>query len=251
MVFTHTGRVGDFFYSLPIYSAWYKKHGEPVRIVVPKNFPVLEETKRFALMFPFIADFIVSNLEVEFIRGGLPYRFDPNDYGISCDKWINIGFREYPNKFITQYYAEEHGLEIDYDFKIDVPYNLILEEKFRHKIGFANASSYRDDSEILEKVLQKSEVDYYKFSTDSTFWYNLCVAKHCKYNIVSGSMMSVLLMFARIPFSVFAWQTPLDLYYKSPVNQFGKMFFNLQSPFHTIESSKEDIHHTLNLNTFI
>lgn len=250
MIFTHTGRVGDFFATLPIYSAWYKRHNEKVTIVVPQNFPFVDTTKSFTLRLPFIQDFIISEFNVwHFDRGGVPYVFNPNDYGVDCNEWFNIGFRDMPkNRFVAEFCAEEHdGLEVDYDFEIEIPFDESIQELFEDKIGFADSSTHREDYGLLEQIMVKSEVPYHKFQHELSLWENLQISKHCRYNVTAGSAMSVLMSFAKIPFSVFTWQTPPIAFYRPSPKTFGIW----APPSEILKSDKADIIQYLNLSNFI
>lgn len=249
MVFTHSGRVGDFFTTLPIYSAWYKKYNDKVTIVVPNNFPFVETTKEFTKRFEFIEDFVVSDFNVwHFDCGGVPYKFNPNDYGVNCDRWINLGFRSYPTKFVADFCAEEYpGLEVDYDFSIEIPFDQEYSDKYSGKIGFSNASAHRDDYGLLEELVVKSGVDYHRFSHDVSLWENLMIAKHCSYNIAAGSAMAILMSFAKIPFSVFTWQTPPMTFYRPSPN----IFSIWQPPSEILKFEKRDLIKSLNLSNFV
>jgi hypothetical protein len=249
MVFTHTGRMGDFFATLPIYSAWNKRYNEKVTIVVPRNFPFAEAVKDFTQRFIFLNEFIISDYAVwHFDRGGVPYIFNPNDYGIECEKWINLGFRDVPNKFIASFCAEEHpDLRVDHDFSIQIPFIPELHEKYKNTIGFVDAAPYRDDCGVLERIMVKTELNYHKFSPDTSLWENLLIARHCAYNISAGSAMAVLLGFARIPFSVYTWQSPPNLFCKPSLD-----VFTIWAPPHEIiKQPKNEILKLLNLRDII
>jgi hypothetical protein len=244
MVFTHSGRLGDFFITLPVYSAWYKKYGQPVKIVVPENFPFAHVAREFVLPFEFIESFETCSFNVwHFDCGGIPYIWNPNDHGVNCENWINLGFRGLPDKYSADFCAEEHGIESDYNFYIDVQFNPELHEKYKNYIGFADASAHRDDHGILEQIMIKSEVLYHKFDLNLPLIENLKIAKHCKYNVCAGSAMAILLNFAKIPFSVYTWQTPPNSYYRPSPDIFGIW----TSPYEIIKSEKNDILKFLNI----
>lgn len=245
MVFTHSGRMGDFFATLPIYSSWYKTTGQKIQLVFPKNFPFVESTREFLMRFDFIETVITSSFEVwHFDCGGVPYIWNPNDHGVGCKKWYNLGFRHAPNKFVANFCAEEHGLEVDDDFYIDIPFDIELHERYKETIGFADASAHRDDYGILEKIMLKSEVNYHKFDVNIPLIENLKIAKHCKYNVCAGSVIAILLAFSKIPFSVYTWQTPPSIFYKpSPL-----VHSIWPPPIDILNHSKEDILKFLNIN---
>lgn len=249
MVFTHTGRMGDFFATFPIYSAWYKKYGEKVTIVVPNNFPFVEATEQFTRKFDFLGDFIRSSYNVwHFDRGGVPYVFNPNDYGIECNRWINLGFKAVPHKFIADFCSEDHeNLEVDYNFSFDIPFSTELHEKYKNTIGFVDASPYRDDHGVLERILVKAEVPYHKFNPDLPLWENLAIARHCSYVVSAGTAMAVLLAFANIPFAVYTWQSPLNVFARPSSN----IFSIWASPHEILNKPKDEILKFLNLKDLL
>jgi hypothetical protein len=236
--------MGDFFATLPIYSAWYKNTGQKIRLVFPKNFPFVESVREFLMRFDFIETVIVSSFEVSnFDCGGLPYKWNPNEYGVDCKTWYNLGFRHAPNKFVANFCAEEYGLDVDENFQLDIDFDESLNELYKGIIGFADASTHRDDYGYLENIMIKAGLNYHKFDTATSIETNLKIAKHCKYVISAGSALSVLLSFSRIPLSVFTWQTPPHLFYK-PSQYIHSIW---PTPKDILNNSKEDILKFLNI----
>lgn len=244
MVFTHSGKAGDFFSTLPIYSAWYKKNNEKVTIIVPENFPFANTVKQFTENLHFVKNFIISPYNVwNFDCGGIPYKFNPNEYGINCETWFNIGFRHSPTKYISEFCAEEHGLEYDHNFELEIPFDLELHEKYKNKIGFADAGTHRSEFGIVDKIIKKSGVDFHTFDINQPLIENLRIAKHCKYTVMSASSMAVLMAFAKIPFSVYTWQTPPHMFYSPHAD----IFCIWQTPHYILEQTPEKIIKILNL----
>jgi hypothetical protein len=244
MVFTHSGRLGDFFTTQPIYSAWYKKYNEPVTIAVPKNFPFIDSARDFVLQFDFINDFVVTDFSVwHFDCGGVPYVWNPNEHGLTCEKWINLGFKHIPDKNVAQFCAEDYNLEIDQDFSIRIEFDPELHEKYKDVVGFADASLHRDDVHVLKDIMLKTGLKFHTFDVSLPIIENLKIARHCLYNVCSGSAMAILMNFSHIPFSVYSWQTPMHSYF----TQCSTIHSIWQSPFYVVEQSKEDILKMLNL----
>jgi glycosyltransferase involved in cell wall biosynthesis len=239
MVFTHTGKLGDFFATLPIYSDYYKKTGEKARIVLPSNFPYAPVAMEFCKRFNFIENIEISSYTVDnFDLGGVPYRFNPNEYGVPCESWCNIGYRSIPNGvFAAKFCAEEHGLGYDENFHIDIPFIEELYNKYKNITGFANASVGRDDMTVLKSIMDKIDIEYHVFDDSLPIYDNLLIAKHCKKVICAGSSLSVLLGFTDIPFFVFTWQTDRNVFYSYNKD----ISYIEQSPFDIIKLPSVDI----------
>lgn len=127
MIFTHCGKMGDLFQCLPIMSAWYKKHNDKVKLVLG-NFPYNKECKPLLEMQECIDEVIYANylpnmMAKDGIDWGL-FKFNPHDYieGFidGPSKYINLGFKHFPNKNYTEFMAEDDNLDIDWDFKLDI-----------------------------------------------------------------------------------------------------------------------------------
>ena len=127
MIFTSCGKMGDLFQCLPIFSAYYAKTGEKVNLALAQ-FPYRKEMEPLLKMQECIGEIyytdyspkmMISNNEVLWDL----YKFNPYDYGLvteSVQPFINIGFRHFPDKNYTQFLAEEHGLDIDWGFKLNI-----------------------------------------------------------------------------------------------------------------------------------
>lgn len=239
MIFTHTGKLGDFFATLPIYSKYYKNTGESVTIVFPENFPHADIAIEFCKRFEFIKEIIISTYNVfHFDLGGVPYVFNPNEYGVYCESWYNLGYREKPiGVYASKFCADEHGLDYDEDFKIEIPFIEELDKKYKNIVGFAGPSPIRDDYPILSPLMEKCDVEYHMFDSALPIYENLLIARHCKYNVCAGSALSVLLGFTDIPFSVFTWQTDPEVFYLHKKN----ISYIEASPFDIIQLQKNEI----------
>lgn len=136
VIFTHAGKLGDMLYCLPIAHAWWKQTGRKVHWVLPRCFPPFRYVDALLLMQEATAGVTFVDHPCEWSgHGGQPYRFDPVahlqkvgwDLGYSPrprrassnphdNDVFNLGFRGYPDKFVTAFQAEEHGLPWDKDF---------------------------------------------------------------------------------------------------------------------------------------
>ncbi len=147
MVFTHTGRLGDFFCMLPVLSWWHKENPDKeIHIVLAGNIDFVSSAIELCSLVPFINSIKTCEHQVKNTTGGQPYQFNPNDYGYACDEYINIGFRSHPDKFIPQFFAEEHGFGVDVDFKIELPdcFDLDLRKEHRDKTAYSLATAGKD-----------------------------------------------------------------------------------------------------------
>lgn len=120
IILTHCGKLGDFLYSLPIASWLWKTRGQKIHWVLPHTFAPFNHIDRLLASLPFTEQCTLVPHEIYLHgHGGQPYRFNPADYGVPTDEYYNIGFRGYPDKFVTAYYAEEHGFGWDKEFVLD------------------------------------------------------------------------------------------------------------------------------------
>jgi hypothetical protein len=122
MIITHPGKLGDFIYTLPIASWIWKKTGQLITFVLPATFPPLVSLQSLLLSFPFtvkvlyITDWHIDNYNC----GGQPYKIKLSKSIAKDEMVINFGLRGYPNKFITEFIAEEYGFHYDKDFLVNV-----------------------------------------------------------------------------------------------------------------------------------
>jgi hypothetical protein len=176
MIFTHTGKLGDFFYCFPIASWWYKTTGRKIHWVLSKYFPPFNKVQSLLECLEFtekvtLVPFKIDNYEL----GGQPYNIVPRDFGL-FDEYRNFGFRQPPDKFISDFYAEEHGFGVDNDFKLEIPelqesFPLGCTEHLKHK--FPSAITIDEDKDVLwnlRRFLSCKEVHCY-FSSMAVLLY--------------------------------------------------------------------------------
>lgn len=127
---THTGKIGDLAHVMPICSWIYKKYNEKIIFVFQDEYPFIKQMESLLRLQEFTEDVRYAHglMVNHFDMGGQPYIFNPNDYieNLNCSKYYNIGFRSKPDKFIPEFYAEEHDLGVDYDFvlNLDLQFNM-------------------------------------------------------------------------------------------------------------------------------
>lgn len=117
MVFTNCGLLGDMFLCLPVLSWYYKTHGEKVTFALATHFPYSRDAEELLSMQECIDkvvyfDYVPENYDM----GAQPYHINRDVFG---EDVISLGFRSWPDKYIPEYYAEEYGLGVDYDFKLN------------------------------------------------------------------------------------------------------------------------------------
>ena len=154
IILTHTGKLGDFLYSLMVGSWLHKTRGAKIHWVLPQSFkpfsfigPLLLAQEQTAAVS--LVDYPVRNWEC----GGQPYRFNPADFGVIAGEYYNLGFRHYPEAFIPEFYASEHGFGVDYDFTLSIP-----DKRAHNGGGFTGrGKSLRTRETAMERIAPGSE----------------------------------------------------------------------------------------------
>lgn len=116
---THCGKLGDFLYCLPIASWLWQARGRKIHWVLANTFGPFNHIDRLLASLPFTERASYVPHRIRQGHGGQPYRFDPADYGVAVEEYYNLGFRAFPNKFVTEFCAEEHGFGWDRDYTLD------------------------------------------------------------------------------------------------------------------------------------
>lgn len=125
IILTHCGKLGDMLYALPIAEWFYRQHGRRVHWVLPSCFGPFNYIEALLRLQPHCADVTLCGHKLANLdAGGQPYRFNPADYGIPCgphgEGYFNLGFRGYPDRFISAYYAAEHGLDYVRGYRLEL-----------------------------------------------------------------------------------------------------------------------------------
>lgn len=187
---THTGKIGDLGQCLPICSWLYKNYNEKIVFIFPEGFPFIKSVESLLRLQPFTHDIIYCDFNiVHFDMGGQPYKFNPHDYieNLNITKYYNFGFRYSPDKFVPEFYAEEYGLGVDYEFIL----NLDLDFKYtNNKIKC---------SEVMGDFFPNFEQP--DFSKD--FLFNLREFAYAKERHLHSSSLVIFLSLAKIPFYLY------------------------------------------------
>lgn len=122
IILTHPGKLGDALYALPVASWLYQAEALKTHWVLPSCFGPFRYIENLLLAQPLTSRVSLARYQVaNYDCGGQPYRFNPALYGVPVEvSYYNLGFRGYPNAFIPQYYAEEHGFGYDPDYYLDL-----------------------------------------------------------------------------------------------------------------------------------
>lgn len=121
IVLTHTGKLGDFLLALPVASWFYQNTGEKIHWVLSSDFKPFRSIEPLLTLQEATGKISLVPHRIRHYKcGGQPYRFDPAKYGITENSYLNIGFRHLPEKYVPDFYAEEIGAGVDYDFVLNV-----------------------------------------------------------------------------------------------------------------------------------
>jgi hypothetical protein len=207
---THPGKIGDFGLCLPICSWLHKTYNEKIIFILPKGFPFMHSAESLIRLQPFTEDIIYCDFKVQhYDLGGQPYKFNPHDYvkDLNITRYYNFGFRGQPDKFVTEYYAEEHGLGIDYDYilNLDLQFN------------------YDRTDFMCSELLTEYYPNYKQLDFTKDFLTNLRDLANAKERHVHFSSLAVFLSLAKIPFYLYTIQRfqpfvdKLDYQYKTSI----------------------------------
>lgn len=205
MIFTHSGRLGDLFCMLPVISWWHKKNpGEEIHIVLANNIEYVLSAIELCKYIPFINSVTTCEHYTQHTEmGGQPYLFDPNQYGsLPKGDYINIGFRSRPDKFVPEFFAEEHNLGVDRDFTINIPYT--NEFDFKDKIVYSLGTPGRESN---YRITNNPE-DYYQLDPNKSIIKNLQICRTAKEVYTAPHGFSIALNLCSIRNKVFINHAP-------------------------------------------
>jgi len=124
IILTHTGMLGDFFFCLPVASWLHRTQDVKTHWVLVDGFEPFHHIESLLMQQPFTSRLSLVPHHFRWGCGGQPYKFNPAYYGIN-GSYFNLGFRSFPDKYIPEFYAEEHELSYDKDYRIDPGPNIV------------------------------------------------------------------------------------------------------------------------------
>ncbi len=187
---THTGKIGDLSFCLPICSWLHKTYGEKIIFIFPNNFPFIKAVESLLRIQNFTEDVIYCDFPVaHWDLGGQPYHFNPHDYvpDLKISRYYNFGFRGVPDKYVPYFYAEEHNLGVDLDFVLN------LDIEFRH----------HSDKLMCTEVMHKYLPFYEPTDLNKDFLAALQDFAYAKERHMHFSSLAAYLGMARIPFYLY------------------------------------------------
>jgi hypothetical protein len=211
LILTHCGKLGDFVYAWPIAAWLHRQTGRKIHWVLPRGFGPFRRLESLLLLQEFSAQLTLVDFPVRcFGCGGQPYRFNPGDYGVPGD-YFNLGFRWWPNKFVTPYQAEEHGLGWDPDWVLDL--------QLDGSKGRASGQSLGPETGIEAMVateqtaIPAAPAARLDLSRDVLFNVRRMAAARERHCFFSG--MAAILYFARLRFILYRepWQPRIEYYF--------------------------------------
>ena len=204
LILTHCGKLGDFVYAWPIAAWLHRQTGRKIHWVLPRGFGPFRRLESLLLLQEFSAQLTLADFPVRcFGCGGQPYRFNPGDYGVPGD-YFNLGFRWWPNKFVTPYQAEEHGLGWDADWVLDLQLEGSKDLASRQSPGPERGIEAMVATE--QAVIPAAPSARLDLSRDVLFNVRRMAAARERHCFFSG--MAAILYFARLPFILYRepWQ---------------------------------------------
>ena len=103
---THTGKLGDFYFALPLASWLYKISGRKIHWVLAKQFPLFAKVRSLLMLQEMTAEVSVVDWPgFYWALGGQPWEVDPNELGITLETYYNVGYPGWPDLFVSQYFA--------------------------------------------------------------------------------------------------------------------------------------------------
>lgn len=200
IVLTHCGKLGDFIHTWPIAAWLHKTTGRKIHWVLPMCFKPFRQIKSLAEHQTFHHDLTLVDYPVQtYGCGGQPYRFNPRKYGIRGE-YYNLGFRDYPDTFATDYQAQEHGFTWDRSWVLN--------------LGEPIQSEMREMVVMTEQKCMPS-LPHQRIDLNKDVLFNAkrmasAYERHCYF-----SGVATILYFAKIPFVLYRndWHARNDYYF--------------------------------------
>ena len=218
---THTGKLGDFYFSLPLASWLYKVSGRKIHWVLDANFVPFHKVESLLRLQEMTGDVTLVKLTDRHRGwGGVPVFDNPNEYGLWFDTYYNTVFKSFPDKFVTQYFANNctRG-NWDRDFVLNLGDITPSDEILRTEQDYITRA-HRDDPDRGLMVLPDWRADV------------LTVLRRfaaAKLRLCGFSSVSVAMMFAKLPYRLYVYQ---DNGCSSPLER--ELYHGFRQELHTI-----------------
>lgn len=207
IILTHCGKLGDMLYCLPIASQLAKTRGCKIHMVLPGCFPPFRYVEALLMQQPFIEKVTFVDHACNWSgHAGQPYKFDPATFGIHGE-YYNLGFRAYPDKFVTAFVAEEHKLDWDRDFTLNLEPNPFMD----------NGKVYR--SEQPEVGVAAPHAEIFPIPCDLLWLGRVLAGAKERHLWYSGP--AAMMFLARMPFHLHYVLGHPPRYIYLPQNEFG------------------------------
>jgi hypothetical protein len=214
MILTHVGKFGDFLPSLIIPNYYYKNENEKTTFILSNWFKSIIGIEEFLMNQDFTEKVIFDpHMPTNFDMGGQPYKFKP--VSIQDEVYYNLGLGGFPQKYLGEIYAEEHGLKFDKD--INLKY---IDEDFPEEYRNLKVYSYfhddRWDRDRYEVHFTKGLAENHGFTPlDITkpLLHNLNVVHYSSENGFYPNGFSVLLDICNVNFSLVNGSVNPNMYY--------------------------------------
>ena len=193
---THGGKLGDFYLALPIGSWIWKTTGKKIRWLLADWFAPFHKIESFLMLQPMTSR--VSLVPVRGLEWGIgchPWHWNPNEWGVKCGKYINLGYAGWPEGFASEWYAKCANIAgWDRDFVLELgPCEPTCDVMCTEHVGrppyFGDDPRTGDVKYIDTKADILSQIRRFAVADE----------RHCGY-----SSMAIAMEFANVPFYLYA-----------------------------------------------
>jgi hypothetical protein len=214
MILTFTAAFGDFIPSLIISNYYYKNEKEKTTFVLSSWFKKIVGIEEFLMNQEFTEKVVFDpHMPERFDMGGQPYKFKP--VSVEDENYYNLGFREYPNKYLGEFYAEEYDLKFDKDINLKfIDEN--FPEEYRNLKVYSHFHEDRWDKERYEITYTKilpEQMGFIPLDITKPLLHNLNVVHYSKENSFYPNGFSVLLDICKVNFSLTNGSVNPNVYY--------------------------------------
>lgn len=199
MIFTNCGLLGDMFLCLPVISWYYKHTGDKPVFALADHFPYSRNAEHLLRMQECISDVVYFKFdESQCFRRTAdnlgPYHVPKDlfrDTPYENHDITSLGFYRWPDKYIPAFYAEEHGMGVDYDFRLNYG-----EPNYYYQERIVKVDKFESP--------RLGHVDAFELPSYNSMQLNLQYAAGAKEIVTFTTGFSIMVTLARIPVTI--WQ---------------------------------------------